>query len=180
MLHGLPLIVVALLPVHGCTYQCTATGSGCSSANRSFSYESVCTANPKCFQHYETPAALTSHVSRQQQPQLAKTASSLVVMHSNEQGVRFGKGFLVHTLVRHEAICSLPLNPDEVVPWDSAQLPELDHTGDSCLALPKFNLQVSSNHLTLAPTPTPRASAFALARALTLTEAPSPSPAPSP
>ena len=174
MLHGLPLIVVALLPVHGCTYQCTATGSGCSSANRSFSYESVCTANPKCFQHYETPAALTSHVSRQQQPQLAKTASSLVVMHSNEQGVRFGKGFLVHTLVRryqrrkaqHEAINSLPLYPDKVVPWDSAQLPELEHTGDSCLALPTLNLQVSPNHLTLALT---LALAVAVAVAVALT-----------
>ena len=42
---------------------------------------------------------------------------------------------------QHEAIGSLPLYPDEVVPWDSAQLPDLDHTGDSCLALPKLNLQ---------------------------------------
>ena len=153
------LLIVGALPVHGSA-----------SANRVFSYESACPANPKCFQHYgnetDTPAALTSHVSRQQQPQLAKTASSLVVMHSNEQGVRFGKGFLVHTLVRHEAICSLPLNPDEVVPWDSAQLPELDHTGDSCLALPTLNLQVSPNHLTLALT---LALAVAVAVAVALT-----------
>ena len=42
---------------------------------------------------------------------------------------------------QHEAIGSLPLYPDEIVPWDSAQLPDLDHTGDSCLALPKLNLQ---------------------------------------
>ena len=42
---------------------------------------------------------------------------------------------------QHEAIGSLPLYPDEVVPWDAAQLPDLDHTGDSCLALPKLNLQ---------------------------------------
>ena len=158
------LIVVALLPVHECANCCTATGTECSSVNRTFSYESACTANPKCFQRYwdetDTPAALNSHVSRLQ---LAENASSLGVAHS--KGVGFGEGFFVHMLVQryqrrksqHEAIGSLPLYSDEqVVPWDSAQLPELDHTGVSCLALPKLNLQVSPNHLTLTPNPRSR------------------------
>ena len=62
---------------------------------------------------------------------------------------------------------SLPLYSDEqVVPWDSAQLPELEHTGDSCLALPTLNLQVSPNHLTLALT---LALAVAVAVAVALT-----------
>ena len=150
----------------------------CASANRVFSYESACPANPKCFQHYwdetDTPTALTSHVLRLQPPQLAELTSSLGVAHSNEQGLGFGEGFLVHMLVRryqrrkaqHEAINSLPLYPDKVVPWDSAQLPELEHTGDSCLALPTLNLQVSPNHLTLALT---LALAVAVAVALTRT-----------
>ena len=166
-------VLVALLPVHG-----RATATKCSSANRTFPYETACTANPKCFQHYwdetDTPAALTSHVSRLQPPQLAELTSSLGVAHSNEQGLGFGEGFLVHMLVRryqrrkaqHEAINSLPLYPDKVVPWDSAQLPELDHTGHSCLALPKLNLQVSPNHLTLALT---LALAVAVAVAVALT-----------
>ena len=137
------LIVVALLPVHECANRCTATGTECSSANRTFSYESACTANPKCFQHYwdETDTPAVQHISRLQPPQLAENASSLGMAHLNEQGLGLGEGFLVHMLVQryqrreaqHEAIGSLPLYPDEVVPWDSAQLPDLDHTGDSCL-----------------------------------------------
>lgn len=71
------------------------------------------------------------------------------MLHSQAQGEALGKAFLVAMLVRryqrrtaqHEAIGSLPLYPDEVVPWDPAQLPELDVQGDSCLALPKLNLQ---------------------------------------
>ena len=47
---------------------------------------------------------------------------------------------------QHEAIGSLPLYPDEVVPWDAAQMPELDMSGDSCLALPKLNLQFLTFH----------------------------------
>ena len=157
----------------------------CASANRVFSYESACPANPKCFQHYwnetDTPAALTSHVSRLQPPQLAKLASSLGVARSNQQGLGFGKGFNVNMLTRryqrremqHKAIDSLPLYPDEVGPWDSAQLLELDHTGDSCLALPKLSLQVSRAHLmtlalTLALAPSPCAPAPALTMTLTL------------
>ena len=173
-----PANVVALLPVHA-NVLCRATATKCSSANRTFSYETACTANPKCLQHYwdetDTPAALTSHVSRLQPPQLAELTSSLGVAHSNEQGLGFGEGFLVHMLVRryqrrkaqHEAINSLPLYPDKVVPWDSAQLPELEHTGDSCLALPTLNLQVSPNHLTLALT---LALAVAVAVAVALTQ----------
>ena len=153
-------VVVALLPVHA-NVLCRATATKRSSTNRTFSYETACTANPKCFQRYwdetDTPAALTSHVSRLQ---LAENASSLGVAHSNEQGLSFGKGFNVNMLTRyqrremqHKAIDSLPLYPDEVGPWDSAQLLELDHTGDSCLALPKLSLQVSRAHLmTLALT----------------------------
>ena len=174
-MHSNVLIVVARLSVHECAYYCTtATGTEGSSVNRTFSYESACTADPKCFQHYwdetDTPAALTSHVSRLQPPQLAELASSLGVVHSNEQGVGFGEGFLVHMLVRryqrreeqHEAIGSLPFYPEDVVPWESPQLPELDHTDDSCLALPKLNLQVSPAHLMtlallLSPSPSPSA-----------------------
>ena len=156
-MRAIVLIVVALLPMHECANH-TAIPK-CSSVNQIFSYESTCTANPKCFQRWDktdTPTALTLYVLRLQPPQLAELTSSLGVAHSNEQGLGFGEGFLVHMLVRryqrrkaqHEAINSLPLYPDKVVPWDSAQLPELDHTGHSCLALPKLNLQVSPNHLT--------------------------------
>ena len=131
-MHAIVLIVVALLPVHECANH-TAIGTKCSSVNQIFSYESTCTANPKCFQHYwdktDTPTALTSYVSRLQPPQLAENGSSLGVVHSNKQGLGLGEVFLVHMLVhrylrreaQHEAISSLPLYPDEqVVPWDSA------------------------------------------------------------
>ena len=62
--HANVLTVVALLSVHECAYYFKTTDTECSSANRTFSYESACTANPNCFQHYwnetDTPAALTS------------------------------------------------------------------------------------------------------------------------
>ena len=189
-MHANVLIVVARLSVHECAYHCT-TATGTEGVNRTFSYESACTADPKCIQHYwdetDTPAALTSHVSRLQPPQLAELTSSLGVAHSNEQGLGFGEGFLVHMLVRryqrrkaqHEAINSLPLYPDKVVPWDSAQLPK-HHTDDSCLARPTLNLQVSPNHLTLAlilalshhPSPCALAPALTMTLTLTLTTPP--------
>ena len=161
-MRAIVLIVVALLPMHECANH-TAIPK-CSSVNQIFSYESTCTANPKCFQRWDktdTPTALTLYVLRLQPPQLAENGSSLGVVHSNKQGLGLGEVFLVHMLVQrylrreaqHEAIGSLPLYPDEqVVPWDSTQVPELDHTGVSCLALPKLNLQVVPNHLTL-PSP---------------------------
>ena len=117
-MHAIVLIVAALLPVHECAYHCqckgqckgqcanccTAIGTECSSADRTFSYELACTANLKCFQRYwdvtDTPASLTSHVSRLQPPQFAEIAWSLGVAHSNKQGVGFGKGLLVHMLMR--------------------------------------------------------------------------------
>ena len=44
-------------------------------------------------------------------------------------------------LPQHETIAQLPLYPDEVTPWDVAVVPTRDYLGDSCLALPKLNLQ---------------------------------------
>lgn len=42
---------------------------------------------------------------------------------------------------QHEAINQLPLYPDEKMPWDPSVVPDADFRGDTCLALPKLNLQ---------------------------------------
>ena len=72
------------------------------------------------------------------------------LLHSQAQGEARGKPFLVQLLVnryerrtpQHEAIGALSLYPDEKKPWDPAVVPDADFRGDTCLALPKLNLQV--------------------------------------
>lgn len=97
----------------------------------------------------DSAAALTSHFGRLQPSQIASIAEALGLLHSAEQGEKLGKRFLVQLLVhryerripQHESIGQLPLYPDETMPWDPAIVPEADFSGDTCLALPKLNLQ---------------------------------------
>lgn len=97
----------------------------------------------------DSAAALTSHFGRLHPAQIAQIAEALGLLHSAEQGEQLGKRFLVQLLVhryerripQHESIGQLPLYPDESMPWDPAIVPKAEFRGDTCLALPKLNLQ---------------------------------------
>ncbi len=47
---------------------------------------------------------------------------------------------------QREVINEMPLYPTEGVLWDENQIPSANYTGESCLALPKLNLQFLTDH----------------------------------
>ena len=100
----------------------------------------------------DSASALRGHFSRLSPSQLSDLTASLGLTHTAEAAEAMGKPFLVQLLVsryerripQHESIAQLPLYPNESTPWDTAVVPSTElhaANADSCLALPKLNLQ---------------------------------------
>ena len=47
---------------------------------------------------------------------------------------------------QREVINEMPLYPTEGVLWDENQIPSVNYSGETCLALPKLNLQFLTAH----------------------------------
>ncbi|KOO28512.1 intron-binding protein aquarius [Chrysochromulina tobinii] len=114
----------------------------------------------------DSAASLGSHFGRLSLAQLRGIALRLGLVHdaattdgadadaSSATSGAYTKPFLIRLLVsryerrtaQHELIGQLPLYPDEITPWDVGVVPDRDYHGDSCLALPKLNLQFLTLH----------------------------------
>jgi intron-binding protein aquarius len=100
------------------------------------------------------PATLTSHLSRLDSPTLRRLAThQLRLLRSTDPSLDDPE-YVMNVLVKHfrarpsrlEQIAQMPLYPNETVLFDARQVPSTHWTGETCLALPKLNLQFLSTH----------------------------------
>jgi intron-binding protein aquarius len=97
---------------------------------------------------------LVSYLSKLDETELRRLATDqLRVVDPSDPWVSKPE-FLLETLVssfekrtsQRRAVNAMPLYPNEDVLWDENVVPSVDYTGETCLALPKLNLQFLTFH----------------------------------
>jgi len=102
----------------------------------------------------DTREALMKHFGVLSQQTLHEIASYLHLAPSSPPCNTFTRQLLLEILVSHherrpsqlEAINALPLYPTEQILWDENIVPSEFYNGETCLALPKLNLQFLTLH----------------------------------
>ena len=97
---------------------------------------------------------LASYLSKLDETELRRLATDQLRLVDPSDPWVSKPEFLLETLVssfekrrsQRQAINAMPLYPNEDVLWDENVVPSADYTGETCLALPKLNLQFLTFH----------------------------------
>ena len=97
---------------------------------------------------------LASYLSKLDETELRRLATDQLRLVDPSDPWVSKPEFLLETLVssfekrrsQRQAINAMPLYPNEDVLWDENVVPSVDYTGETCLALPKLNLQFLTFH----------------------------------
>eukprot|EP00798_Chlamydomonas_sp_ICE-L_P018650 gene18650-25166_t len=131
-------------------------------------YEKVCQVQRLAFKHWpqlkelalsncgsvEKRDVLKRHLAALTEDELRFLVTHQLRLVAEDDPWAQDKGFLTEVMLstyerrrmQREVINEMPLYPTEGVLWDENQIPSANYTGESCLALPKLNLQFLTDH----------------------------------
>eukprot|EP01126_Amoeba_proteus_P051320 TRINITY_DN6121_c0_g5_i6.p1 TRINITY_DN6121_c0_g5~~TRINITY_DN6121_c0_g5_i6.p1 ORF type:complete len:1552 (+),score=385.61 TRINITY_DN6121_c0_g5_i6:358-5013(+) len=98
-----------------------------------------------------TRESLKAHLSELKDDKLVRLCESINLINKTQQ---YERSFLLELMISHhqkrlsqlEILNAEPLYPNEELLWDENQIPTENFSGETCLALPKLNLQFLTFH----------------------------------